>query len=71
MEYVEQRWRTDYPAGLSWHVVDTPRAQLDDLLQAPVLWLSGKTLFDLGPRAGARLREYIDEGGFIFAEACA
>ena len=70
VEYVEQRWRTDYPAGLSWHVVDTPRAQLDDLLQAPVLWLSGKTLFDLGPRAGARLREYIDEGGFIFAEAC-
>jgi hypothetical protein len=70
VEYVEGRWRKDYPAGLSWHVVDTPSATVADLLQAPVFWLSGKTLFDLGPDAGKRLRQYIDEGGFVFAEAC-
>ena len=70
VEYVETRWRRDYPAGLSWHVVDTPTAALEDLLQAPVLWISGKTAFQLGPDAGPRLRRYIDEGGFIFAEAC-
>jgi hypothetical protein len=70
VEHVEGRWKKDYPAGLSWHVVDTPSATVADLLQAPVFWLSGKTLFDLGPDAGKRLRQYIDEGGFVFAEAC-
>ena len=70
VEHVETLWRKDYPAGLSWHVVDSPAATLDDFRQAPVLWLSGKGAFDLGPDAGPRLRRYVDEGGFIFAEAC-
>lgn len=70
VEHVEHRWRKDYPAGLSWHVLHAPSAGLDDLLQAPVFWLSGKVAFDLGPEAGPRLRRYLDEGGFIFAEAC-
>ena len=70
VEHVEARWKKDYPAGLSWHVVDTPAAGRDDLLQAPVLWLSGRDAVDLGPGGGQRLRRYVDEGGFIFAEAC-
>jgi hypothetical protein len=70
VEHVESRWKKDHPAGLSWHVLDTPTAKLDDFRQAPVLWLSGKNAFDLGPDAGRRLREYVDDGGFIFAEAC-
>ncbi len=70
VEHVEKRWRQEQPAGLSWHVVDTPSAKLEDLLQAPVLWISGRDAFDLGPGAGGLLRRYIDEGGFIFAEAC-
>ncbi|MBM4010403.1 MAG: DUF4159 domain-containing protein [Planctomycetes bacterium] len=70
VEHVEGRWRKEYPAGLSWHVTDTPTARLDDLQQAPVLWISGRDAFELGPDAGQRLRLYIDNGGFIFAEAC-
>ena len=70
VEHVEARWRTDYPAGLSWHILDTQGAALEDLLQAPVFWLSGRDAFDLGADAGSRLRRYIDEGGFVFAEAC-
>ena len=70
VEHVESRWRKDHPAGLSWHIVDTPAADLEDLLQAPVFWLSGRDAFNLGPDAGTRLRRYIDEGGFVFAEAC-
>ncbi len=70
VEHVEARWRDDHPAGLSWHVVDTSAASLEDLLQAPVFWLSGRDAFNLGPDAGGRLRRYIDEGGFVFAEAC-
>jgi hypothetical protein len=70
VEHVETRWRENYPAGLSWHVLDTPAAGREDLLQAPVFWLSGQKAFELGPDAGPRLRRYIDEGGFVFAEAC-
>ncbi|MFM7035018.1 MAG: DUF4159 domain-containing protein [Planctomycetia bacterium] len=70
VEHVEKRWRKQYPAGLSWHVLDTPAAKADDFAQAPVLWLSGKNGFDLGQDAGRRLRHYLDEGGFIFAEGC-
>ena len=70
VEYVEERWRKDYPSGLSLHVLATPSATHADLMQAPVFWLSGKSLFDLGPDAGKRLRAYVDDGGFIFAEAC-
>jgi hypothetical protein len=51
-------------------VLDTPTAGQDDLQQAPVLWISGKSDFNLGPDAGRRLRGYIDTGGFVFAEAC-
>jgi len=69
VEHIEARWKQEHPAGLSWHVVDTPNAGRDDLLQAPVLWLSGRDGLALGPDAGPRLRRYIDEGGFIFAEA--
>jgi hypothetical protein len=68
--HVEKRWQKEYPAGLSWHVVDAPAATVEDLLQAPVLWLSGKKALELGPDAGRRLRQYIDEGGFVFAEGC-
>ena len=70
VRHVEQRWKRDYPAGLSWHVVETPTAGLDDLLQAPVLWLSGSRGLDLGPGAGKKIRAYLDDGGFVFAEAC-
>ena len=70
VEHVEARWKKDYPAGLSWHVLDTPSASLEDMLQAPVLWISGKAALQLGADAGPRLRRYIDEGGFVFAEAC-
>jgi hypothetical protein len=70
VRHIESRWKRDYPAGLSWHVVDTPSAGTDDLLQAPVLWLSGSQGIDLGPDAGKKIRAYLDEGGFIFAEAC-
>lgn len=68
--HVERLWKKDHPAGLSWHVVDTIAATPEDLLQAPVLWISGEKAFELGDQAGARLRNYLDEGGFIFAEAC-
>ena len=52
----------------SWHVL-TQEANTQDFAQSPVLWIGGTAGLNLGKEPGRRLREYIDQGGFIFAEA--
>jgi len=62
---VEKLWGLD----LTWQIFDPTEASVDDLLQAPVLFLSGSE----SPRlAGTeeKIRGYLDRGGFLFAEAC-
>jgi hypothetical protein len=49
--------------------MDPEKASVEDLLQAPVLYISGSQAPDLMPHA-RKLRDYVDRGGFIFAEAC-
>ena len=66
--YVETKWKHDFPLGLSWQIVDLAEASVDDLLQSPVLYISGSQKLPLENQA-KKLREYIDRGGFIFAEA--
>jgi hypothetical protein len=63
--YTEEAWEL----GLTWQVVDPTNATVEDLLQAPVLYISGSDAPDLMPHA-QKLRDYVDRGGFIFAEAC-
>ena len=67
--YVESQWRRE----LTWQVIDLSKASVDDLLQVPVLFFSGggnplpekeKEREELA----ANLRDYIDRGGFIFAD---
>ncbi|MCC7084459.1 MAG: DUF4159 domain-containing protein [Pirellulales bacterium] len=67
--YVENRWKKEFPLGLSWQVVDVSDASVDDLLQAPVLYICGEQTPNLLNHA-AKFREYIDRGGFVFADAC-
>src|SRR6185295_11598194 len=55
--------------GLTWQVMDPSDATVEDLLQAPVLYISGSQAPNLVPHA-KKLRDYVDRGGFIFAEAC-
>jgi hypothetical protein len=68
--YVERRWKRD----LTWQVVDLRLASVEDLGQAPVVYLCGSQ--DPVPEGPAKrnelaqkLRDYVDRGGFIFAEA--
>ncbi|MCX7425236.1 MAG: DUF4159 domain-containing protein [Planctomycetia bacterium] len=68
--YVESKWKRD----MTWQVIDLRLATVDDLLQSPVLYLSGKE--DPLPRDEAgqqrlarNLRDYLDRGGFLFAES--
>jgi hypothetical protein len=64
--YVETRWKRD----LTWQVIDAPAATVDDLLQAPVLFLNGKDGLKFTDEQAKQLREYVNQGGFILAEAC-
>jgi Domain of unknown function (DUF4159) len=70
--YVESHphWKKDFPLGMSWQVVDITKASVEDLQQAPVLFINGSEVPEIDERQGQNLREYVDRGGFIFAEAC-
>lgn len=79
---VEMKWKRD----LTWQTFDlNPRqfeglagAELNhrkeqyvrDMLESPVLFISGKEDFSLTENEVDCLRKYVDNGGFIFAEAC-
>lgn len=64
--YVEKQWRRD----LTWQVIDAEKASVDDLLQSPVIYISGRVAPELTQPQIDRLRQYIEAGGFLFAEAC-
>ena len=67
--YVESRWRRD----LTWQVVNLEKASVEELLQTPVLYFCGnQDPLPEEPRPrrelAQKLRDYIDRGGFLFAE---
>jgi hypothetical protein len=78
VSYIERpdRWDRD----LSWQTIDFRRHRggagiifnitAADLLEAPVLFLSGARALDFGPEQKRVLKEYVENGGFLFVEAC-
>ncbi len=64
--YVERQWDRD----LTWQVINPTNASVEDLLQSPVLFISGRDAPQFTDEQKQRLRDYIDRGGFVFAEAC-
>ncbi|HEX5444109.1 MAG TPA: DUF4159 domain-containing protein, partial [Pirellulales bacterium] len=64
--HVEELWHRD----LTWQVYDTAAASVEDLLQSPVLFFNGRQAPQFTPEEKKRLRDYVDRGGFLFAEGC-
>ncbi len=72
---VESRWGFE----MTWQEIDINKASVEELLQVPVLFFSGNGNplpegNEQRKRLAENLRDYIDRGGFIFAdggEACA
>ncbi|MGE0758395.1 MAG: DUF4159 domain-containing protein [Pirellulaceae bacterium] len=62
---VEQRWKRD----LSWQTLDIGVAAPEDLAGSPVLFLSGRDALRLSGEQEEHLRQYVNRGGVIFAEA--
>ena len=65
VRHVERDWGRD----LTWQTIDANTASLEDLLQAPVLVMSGTEVFQLPAELSKRLKEYVDQGGCILFEA--
>ncbi len=68
--YIESRWKRE----LTWQVVDLKAATSEDLQQTPVLYLCGsQSPLPEAPaeqdRLAQKLRDYLDRGGFLLAEA--
>ena len=58
---------------LTWQEIDLNRATVDELLQVPVLFFSGNgnplpESEEARKRLADNLRDYVDRGGFIFAD---
>ncbi len=63
--HAEQAWGLP----MIWQSIEVSAVSVDDLLQAPVIYISGSQAPDLVTHA-QKLREYVDRGGFLFAEGC-
>ncbi|MCL2304900.1 MAG: DUF4159 domain-containing protein [Planctomycetaceae bacterium] len=69
-QFVEKQWKMD----LTWQTVHWEHATIEDLLQSPVLYLCGNKNplprdRNRADKIVEKLRQYLDQGGFIFAEA--
>ena len=55
---------------LTWQVLDSDIATVPELLQAPIAYFNGHDAPQFSQLARRNMREYVEKGGFIFAEAC-
>ena len=60
----------DWKHLVTWQVVDPNVASVQDLLQAPILFLNGHLAPEFTAEAKRNLRDYVEQGGFILGEAC-
>ena len=55
---------------MTWQIVDPSDATVQDLLQAPILFFNGHRVPEFSAAAKQNIREYVEQGGFLFADAC-
>lgn len=69
---VSRGWKSVLRGGqlLTWQVVDPNVATVEDMLQAPIVFFNGHERPVFSEAGRKALRDYVEQGGFIFAEAC-
>ncbi len=60
----------DWKNLLAWQVVDPRTATIQEMLQAPIVFFNGHEVPDFSEQAKKNLKEFVEQGGFIFADAC-
>jgi hypothetical protein len=63
--HIEQAWKRD----LAWQSLSLENATVEQLLDSPILFMSGSSAFQLKDKQKKLLKDYIEQGGFVFAEA--
>lgn len=63
--FLAERWSL----RLNWQIVDPAVATVEDLLQAPIVQFSGHDAPEFSPREKQLLRQYVEEGGLLLADA--
>lgn len=64
-ELMSDVWRKN----LNWQIVDMDNATIEDLLQAPIIQFSGHRAPLFTDRQRLLLKEYVEQGGYIMADA--
>ncbi len=70
MQHLTMATELVWKRELAWQTVDLANATVADLLETPVLFISGQKSFKPSREQQEKLRSYVEQGGFIFAEAC-
>jgi hypothetical protein len=60
----------DWKHLLTWQMVDPNTASVEELLQAKIAFITGHEAPVFTDVAKQNLREFVEQGGFIFADAC-
>ena len=63
---IEKVWKRE----LAWQTIRLENATVENLLETPVLFISGSKEFKLTDSQRKLLKDYTEQGGFVFAEAC-
>ena len=70
VHYLTRSIEDDWSMKLNWQTVRAKGATTNDLFESPVLFMSGREAIGLTAEEKKTLKEYIENGGFLFAEAC-
>ncbi len=62
---LERRWKR----SLTWQTIDVRNSNVNDMLQTPILLISGRESLQFTDEQIENLRAYVEQGGFILAEA--
>jgi hypothetical protein len=60
----------DWNKDLNWQIVDPDVGPANALQQAPILFLNGHYAPELTVGAKRKLREFVEQGGFVLVDAC-
>ena len=64
--HIEKVWKRE----LAWQSIRLEQADLRSLLETPILFISGSREFRLNDPQRKLLKDYVEQNGFIIAEAC-
>ena len=70
VHYLTRSIEKDWNTKLNWQTVRAKGATTSDLFESPVLFMSGRDAIGLTAEEKKTLKDYIENGGFLFAEAC-